>query len=47
MTAPNLDFYTLVGQRRNRYQTSLAARGSSLKQEIEEHYLGKWRSETL
>ena len=41
MTTPILYFYTLVGQRHKSYQTSLAARGSSLKQEIEEHFPGK------
>lgn len=47
MTTTVLDPYTLVGQRLNRHQQSLAARGSSLRQEIDEKYLGKWRSETL
>jgi hypothetical protein len=47
MTATALDPYTLVGQRLNRHQEGLAARGSSLKQEIDERYLGKWRSESL
>jgi aspartyl/asparaginyl-tRNA synthetase len=47
MNTSVLDPYTLVGRRLNRYQESLAARGSSLKQKIDEHYLDKWRSETL
>jgi aspartyl/asparaginyl-tRNA synthetase len=47
MTTTALDPYTLVGQRLNRFQRSLASRGSSLKQEIDDRYLDKWRSETL
>ena len=47
MTSTVLDPYTLVGQRLNRYQQSLAARGTTLKQEIDAHYLDKWRSEAL
>jgi len=47
MTPTVLDPYTLVGQRLNRFQQSLAERGSSLRREIDERYLGKWRSETL
>jgi len=47
MTSTVLDPYTLVGQRLDRFQQSLAQRGSSLKQEIDARYLGKWRSETL
>ena len=47
MTTTVLDPYTLVGQRLNRYQQTLAAKGTSLKQEIDERYLGKWRSEAL
>ncbi len=47
MTNPAPDPYTLVGQRLNRYQQSLAAKGSSLKREVDERYLAKWRSEAL
>ena len=47
MNTPVLDPYTLVGRRLNRYQESLAARGSSLRRKIDESYVDKWRSETL
>jgi aspartyl/asparaginyl-tRNA synthetase len=47
MTTTALDPYTLVGQRLNRYQKDLAAKGTSLKQEIDTRYLDKWRSESL
>ena len=47
MTSSNPNPYTLVGQRLERYQQSLKARGSSLRQEVHERYLDKWRSETL
>ncbi len=41
------DPYALVGQRLQRFQEDLAARGSTLRQEIDTRYLSKWRSETL
>ncbi len=45
MTHP--DPYTLVGQRLNRHQKGLAARGTTLRQEVHTRYMDKWRSETL
>lgn len=45
MTSP--DPYALVGQRLNRHQKDLAARGTTLRQEIHARYMEKWRSETL
>lgn len=47
MTTTALDPYTLVGQRLNRYQKTLEAQGTSLKREIDQRYVGKWRSEAL
>lgn len=47
MNSTVLDPYTLVGQRLNRYQKDLAARGTTLKREIHDRYFKKWRSEAL
>ena len=47
MTNDNLNPYTLVGQRLERYQQRLKSKGTSLKREVDERYLSKWRSEAL
>ncbi|HWQ09004.1 MAG TPA: hypothetical protein VN436_07850, partial [Holophaga sp.] len=47
MTNGNLNPYTLVGQRLERYQQRLKSKGTSLKREVDERYLSKWRSEAL
>ncbi len=47
MTHATTNPYTQVGQRLNAYQQTLVQRGTTLKGDIEDRYLTKWRSESL
>ena len=47
MTQTATETYQQVGRRLSSYQDDLAGRGTSLGEDIERRYLGKWRSESL